>query len=242
MKKINLLLSMVIRDEADGFLRDCLQSAKKYADFILIIDDASTDETVKICQEILADFPHKIIVNEVSLFANETVLRSLQWKESLKLNPEWILILDADQIFEDRVVGQMNKLLETDKDAIYFHEYDFWNESEYREDELWRAHLNWRLFIVRNKREESYSFRNMAQHCGSFPTQAYHYSYHLSDLRVKHFGWSREVDRKRKFKRYMKLDPDGKFGIMAQYLSILDEEPNLIKFEENSKYEKNTCR
>jgi len=232
MKKINLLLSLVVKNEEHRFLETVLVSAQKYVDFILIIDDASTDATVQLCREILADFPHKIVENAESLFANETNLRSLQWEESLKLNPEWILILDADEVFEAALVEQIESLLQTEKDAIYFRLYDFWNESEYREDHLWYAHQTYRPFIVRNKAGISYSFRDMAQHCGRFPTEIIHFPYQLSDLRIKHYGWARVADRQRKFARYMELDPQGKFGNMAQYQSILDEKPNLVKFEE----------
>ena len=51
-------------------------------------------------------------------------------------------------------------------------------------------------------------------------------------LRPKHYGWSREEDRINKYNRYMNLDPNGEFGSLEQYKSILDENPNLIKWEE----------
>ena len=241
MKKINLLLSMIVKNEENRFLEKVLNAAKKYVDFILIIDDSSTDNTAYKCKELLAEFPHKIIQNETSLFANETILRSLQWQESLKLNPEWILILDADELFEDSISDQISDLLQTEKEAIYFRLYDFWSESEYREDEHWYAHKIYRPFIIKNKPDITYSFHNMPQHCGRFPAETVHFSYHLSDIRLKHLGWSRAKDRQEKFERYLKLDPDGKFGNMAQYISILDENPNLIKFEEEA-YEENINR
>ena len=222
---------MIIKNEEGRFLELALESAKKYVDFILLIDDASTDNTVNICREILADFPHKIVENEVSLFANEVELRTLQWQESLKLSPEWILIIDADELFEDIITEKIDDLLQTDKDAIYFRKYDLWNEEEYRDDHLWYAHRVYRPFIVRNKKNSDFTFRNTAQHCGSFPIETTHYSYELSDIRLKHYGWAREADRKFKYDRYARLDPGGKFGILAQYESILDENPNLVTFD-----------
>jgi len=49
---------------------------------------------------------------------------------------------------------------------------------------------------------------------------------------VKHLGWASPADRLKKYQRYMELDPEGKFGIIEQYKSILDPHPNLIKWEE----------
>ena len=57
-------------------------------------------------------------------------------------------------------------------------------------------------------------------------------AYSISDLRLKHYGWSRLEDRIEKYNRYMTLDPNGRYGILNQYNSILDHNPNLKKWEE----------
>ena len=231
MKQINLLLSMIVKNEADRYLEQALQSAKEYVDFILIVDDASTDETINLCEEILAEFPHHILPLEKSLFENETQLRALQWRESQKLNPEWILVLDADEFFEESIVSEIDQLLASDKDAHYFRLYDFWSGSEYREGDWWQAHKYYRPFLVRNKPDINYTFPDAAQHCGRFPQEIVHFPYALSNVRIKHMGWSKKEDRQKKYQRYLKLDPGGQFGNLAQYNSILDEHPTLIPFE-----------
>ena len=222
---------MVVKNEENRFLEQMLLSAKAYVDFILIIDDASTDNTVAICEKVLTNFPHKIIKNHTSLFENETNLRTFQWQETLKLNPNWILILDADELFEDTIFDKIEDLLQTTKDAIYFRLFDFWSETHYRDDALWYAHRTYRPFMMRNKESMAYSFKDAAQHCGRFPLEITQLSYELSDIRLKHLGWSREIDRKNKFERYLQLDPNGEFGNMHQYLSICDENPNLKPFD-----------
>jgi len=232
---IKLLLSMVVKNEAGRFLELALESAKQYVDFVLVIDDASTDKTVELCEKILADFPHQIIRNKTSMFENETKLRSFLWQESLKLNAEWIMILDADEVFEETIAHRIKELLSTDKDAIYFRLYDFWDKAKYRDDALWNAHHYYRPFIVRHKKNLPYNFPDVAQHCGRFPIEVKHFEYELSEIRLKHLGWSRKEDRKHKFERYMRLDPKGEFGDMRQYLSILDESPKLIPFDGSKK-------
>ena len=53
-----------------------------------------------------------------------------------------------------------------------------------------------------------------------------------SDLRIKHYGWATASDRLEKYNRYMSLDPQGLYGNLAQYKSILDENVNLVKWQE----------
>ena len=231
MEKINLLLSMTIKNEADRYLEEALKSAKQYVDFILIIDDASTDGTVTLCEETLADFPHKIIQLEESLFENEGKSRDFQWKECRKLDPEWIMILDGDELFEDAMVDHIDAMLATDKDAYYFRLYDFWSASEYREDQWWKAHHYYRPFLMRNKPNIDYTYPDMKRHCGRFPVETIHFPYALSDIRLKHMGWSRKEDRQKKYQHYMRIDPNGQFGNLAQYESILDEHPTTLPFE-----------
>jgi len=40
------------------------------------------------------------------------------------------------------------------------------------------------------------------------------------------------ADRLAKYYRYKKLDPDGRYGIKGQYLSILDPKPHLVPWVE----------
>ena len=97
-----LTLSMVVKNEGNRFLKEVLISAKEYIDNAVIIDDGSIDNTVEIIEDILKDIPYKLIKNNESKFSNEVSLRRQQWNETIKTNPDWIVFLDADEIFEDK--------------------------------------------------------------------------------------------------------------------------------------------
>lgn len=228
-----ITLSMVMRNEAEHYLRRVLESAREYITDAVIIDDASTDNSVAICEEVLKGIPLHIIKNEKSRFANEYQLRQQQWEETIKINPEWILVLDADQVFEDRFKDEVKKLIsKPDVDAYYFRLYDFWDEEHYREDSFWQAHLNFKPFLFRYKPGLTYVWKETPQHCGSYPLTILEFPYECSDLRLKHYGWAKEEDRVAKFERYQKLDPGAKYGWQAQYDSILDPSPNLVAWHE----------
>lgn len=231
--RIKLALAMAVRNEADRYLRRVLQETKHYIDAAAIIDDASEDNTVEVCKEVLADVPLVIHVNRESQFHTEHVLRRTLWDLAGSLNPEWILVLDADQMFETRARCELRPLLDaTDVYFYAFRLYDFWDEQHYREDQWWCAHLTYRPFIVRFIPGFEYRWKETPQHCGSFPYNILNLRGRRSSLRVKHFGWARAEDRFKKYRRYLELDPEAKHGIKEQYMTILDPAPKLVKWEE----------
>lgn len=226
-----ITLALVMRNEADRYLRPMLESAKQYITDAVIIDDASDDASVAVAEEILRDIPHRIIKNEQSRFSNEVVLRKQLWEETVKTDPDWILCLDADEIFEERMKEAIGTLAGSRTvDIYYFRLYDFWDSAHYRSDAFWSAHERFAPFLVRYKPNHKYVWKETPQHCGRFPLLSGQGK--NSEIRLKHFGWANEQDRKAKYERYRKLDPEAKYGWKEQYESILDPEPHLIAWME----------
>lgn len=228
-----LTLSMIVRNEAGRYLQKVLAHARQYIDAAVIIDDASKDNTAEICQEVLKGIPLTLIRRKRSGFATEYKLRQKQWRETVKTNPDWILALDADEMFEDKIIPEISKMLnQTEFDVFSFRLYDFWDEYRYREDRWWQAHLFYRPLLVRYVPGFPYRWKETPQHCGRLPCNITELNCAISPLRVKHFGWAKPKDREFKYKRYLKLDPHGEFGIPEQYKSIMDPNPNLVRWEE----------
>ncbi|MEK3899686.1 MULTISPECIES: glycosyltransferase family 2 protein [unclassified Paenibacillus] len=232
-RRPKLTLTMIVKNEGTRFLRQVLQEHRKYIDEAVIIDDASTDDTADICREVLEGIPLHLIQNPVSRFHNESELRKQQWEAVVKARPEWILNLDGDELFESCFPEEIDSLLRTaDCDLFCFRLYDFWDEASYREDSYWQAHQSYRPFLLRYREDFTYAWNDLPQHCGRLPENIFELSHQLSNLRLKHLGWSKPEFRLEKYLRYMLLDPDAQYGWKEQYQSILDPHPRLVPWSE----------
>lgn len=226
-----IVLQMTVHNECNKYLERCLASVKDLVDYYVIVDDASTDGTVELLEALLQGLPHTIIKNEVSMFHEEYKLRKKLWDEAIRHDPGWIMSLDADEVLQENGTELIRQLIKNNEiDGYSFKYYDMWNENEYREDEFWHSHWGFRPYLMRYIGGIEYSFKQTNQHCGSFPINYYQFKHANVLVKIKHFGWASEESRKQKYERYMRLDPDGKYGHIEQYESILDEKPNLKPF------------
>lgn len=231
-----ITLAMVVRNEADRYLRLVLEQARDIVDDAVIIDDASTDRTAELVEEVLKDVPLVLIRNRRPLFEeNEAALRQTLWNETIKTCPDWILCLDADEIFEDKGVIEIRKMVDqAEFDYYSFRIFDFWDDQHYREEPLWSAHFRYYVLLIRYQPHFNYVWSQNRLHCGRFPSNITVLPGIQSPLRVKHLGWKNPRDRLEKYLRYMRLDKDGVYGIRERYESILDPFPRLIRWQEKT--------
>ncbi len=103
-------LSVVVlaRNEADR-VRGCIESAR-WADEILVIDDESTDETVRIAQSLNA----RVLTRKMDVEG-----RHRNWAHA-QAKHEWILSLDADERVTPELAQEIQALL---KDGASFDTY-----------------------------------------------------------------------------------------------------------------------
>jgi hypothetical protein len=230
-----ILVPLLTHNDEHLFLRECLNSITPWADALFIIDDASSDRTVEIIKETLVDFPYYLLELPVSEFNVEYKLRQKQWEIANLLGYDWLVHVDSDQVYEPSTQDKLKQFVTTtNADFGLFQLFDMWNETEYREDHFWRAHLGRRYFMNRVRPGVCSAFLPRNQHCGNIPQQLVNeiserQNYQDTTVRLKHLGWSREELRLQKYQRYMTI-PHGKTEEMDRhYQSILDSSPNLKK-------------
>ncbi|MGQ8873359.1 glycosyltransferase [Paenibacillus sp. TSA_86.1] len=234
--KNNKLTAMLqVRNEQGRYLEEVLQSLSEFVDEIVIVDDASTDGTPDICRA----FPKvaRLEVLEKPLFAEEWRLRNTLWQAAVSTGPDWLLSVDADELYSTEAKQAMRKLINQDyADWFAFRFYDMWGgRTHYREDELWSMHKRHTASLVRYMPGYPYFYPQQNHHVPRLPVSCTVLSGVCTELKVQHLGWAGSLeDRVRKYLRYKRIDPHGEWGNPAQYESILDPEPRLLPWKEET--------
>jgi len=230
----NKLTAMLqVRNERGRWLSEVLGQWSEYADEIVVVDDASEDGTAELCRAYskvvrLVELPRP-------LFGEEWRLRALLWQVAETTGPDWLLAVDADELYEERACAAMRTLIDQDAyDWVAFRLHDFWNgRTHYRDDALWNAHRRHTMTLVRYLPGFPCAYPMRDHHVPRLPPAYSALPGLLTDLRVKHLGWSGGWEEKlRKYRRYRELDPEGRWGNPAQYESILDPDPVLTEWKE----------
>lgn len=221
---------MLVRNEASRWLTQVCEVMNLLCDKVIIIDDCSDDNTIDVCQSYGFEVHQSIKPLWIS---NELIQRKRLFnmcKSNRKNKDDWVLILDADEI----ITGDLEKLKRLFKFVPHmynhfgFRLHDMWSDTHYRSDDMWNAHNHSWPMAIRGHIINAWP-DNANLHCGRFPRQEGHI--YPSSFRIKHMGWSTDEDRRIKYERYMKADPYGQYGILEQYMSILDANPTLRRFE-----------
>ncbi|NLW55847.1 MAG: glycosyltransferase [Firmicutes bacterium] len=227
----SILAMMAVRNEADRYLRPVLERLAALVDGIVILDDASTDQTPELCRA------HPKVIRfrrlDSSLFSqNEAALRSLLWEMTVELEPTWILALDADELLEEKAKTVLPALTaQQEFELITFPVYHFWGDlRHYRVDRLWHPALARTACLFRYQKNRIYHWAPRRLHCGRFPAEAYLTPRLHAPLRLLHLGYAAPRERREKYHRYLSLDPDGCFCPLEHYRSIIEPHPRLRRW------------
>lgn len=235
-KQKKLIVGMIVRNEAKRYLQTILKSIEDYASplvelKIIILDDASTDNTPEVCES----FPNTIVGKRTGkpLWSeNEAKLRSQLWEMIRKEKSDWVLIQDADELFPSVFKARLSELLNTNWDWFNFRLCDMWDEEHYRIDGYWSPSFR-RLFRFK---DEPFGVTGHI-HCPPIPQYAVSSNHGTCcmDIRVKHFSWVGEENRKEKMVRYSQIQMS---GINAAHRDSVFKPARLKKWTEKIKLPK----
>jgi glycosyltransferase involved in cell wall biosynthesis len=195
---MKLIAQMIVRNEANRYLKQCLDSLSEYVDKIIIVDDASTDKTVEICKKydkvLLKSLPYPLFN------INESGLREHLWEMVRQEKPDWVLSIDADEIFDEKFKKKLPGILNSEYSWFAFKLCDMWDKKHYRIDGCWSPVFK-RLFRFRNV---PFGIGGSI-HCGCVP---FYVSRDpngrcLGNIRIKHLGWIKDSDKEKKYEFYI---------------------------------------
>lgn len=199
----------------------CIKHLTPYVDKIVILDDGSTDDTIKLAKK--HKIVTKIIKNTNKTKWDEKKNREIVLREaynvSNKKNP-WALCIDADERFEIGFLKNMRKIIKSYSNpqlAINVHFKELWdNQNQYRTDGVWSEKKKDVLLPLSDKMTFNYP-------------QEHHFPWHYEELNNKevlldynlyHLKMIKQTDRKTRAKLYNELDPKKKLqSIGYDYLT-----------------------
>ncbi len=217
----------------------CLTHLEPYVDKIVIFDDASTDDTVRIAKK------HKKVVkiienikkNKWDEYNNRKTVLETAFSMSKKKNA-WALCVDADERFELNFLKNLKTIAKNHTGScINIHFRELWDDVEhYRADGVWGKKKKDLFFPLADNM--TFNFR-----------QEHHFPWHYQELNHKdimldynlyHLKMIKPKDRKDRVKLYKNLDPEHKMqSIGYDYLTKTDS-LELVLISPDKKYDVST--
>ena len=221
---MSLIAEMLVRNEADRYLKEVLTDLETYVDKIIILDNDSIDDTYKICQSFNKVI--KLEKSDIDFKIDELGLRShlLNMSKDIAEDSNWIIAIDADEIFEDKFKQDVRDLMSKQENNWYSFEICmFWRgRTHYRIDKLWRTLHAQRMF--KYIKDSDYKLPNKKFGCGHLPISIRALKGEATKYRMKHLGYADPDDIRKKYDYYMNQDPEGKFHVLNHIKSIIDED------------------
>lgn len=188
-----------------GNLERCLKHLSTFCDEVAICDDSSQDNSLEIARK----YTNHIIVMPDE-FKQELAHKQKLLELTLSLNPDWIVFLDPDEVFDRegeqsgiRALCQYGN--EHGIDSFSFLYYNLWKgEENYRVDELWNK--NWQRKLWKNTGNLRFNIRE-GLHLSQFPSGLK--NERRTDIKLIHYGFASEDKVNKKFSTYQSLGQNG---------------------------------
>lgn len=215
--KINML--MVVKNEANRYLQSVLEYHSPFFDNVIVVDDNSSDDTVKIA----LDYTSKVFSKPEAVpgfTEHEGRFREYAWT---KLSPytdegDWVLVVDADEFFvshgsllelRDSLFMYVSHANALNRDVITMNVHEIWHHEMVplkRVDGFWATNVCFRF--VRYLGDMPFMNKTMGSH--SVPQ---HYlnlpKTNVSLASMLHLGYLDDQDKEDKFNRYMAMQNHG---------------------------------
>ena len=212
MPKNKIIAMYRVKNEA-RFIEQSLKSVIDICSEIVILDDNSTDETVEICSGF--DKVTNILKQE-ELPLDETRDRNYLFETTQKLDPDFILSIDGDEVFMPNAYEMLFEeisIIHPNSGVFDFQFLTLWdNVSTIRTDGIFGNYWQKRLLRMKNQPLSLLFAGNDNPgniHCGAIPPSSVGFTNPAkSGVKVFHLASLDDEMRKRKYDYYTKTDPD----------------------------------
>ncbi len=194
----------MLKDEMHRFLPKALDIWNDFADFLIVVDDNSSDGT----KEEAEDAGAFVVTakNSENAWGSEAPTRKLLFETAWDFSEEGdiLFFLDGDMI----PARNPRAMIDDDGETFAFPLYDLWNPTQYRDDSYWKGHFHPRPWMLRRTDEEGpWEWNDRGIHCGHFPLnlRLSKIRYAPEDFSLLHYAYVTPGLRKAKHAQYMSV-------------------------------------
>jgi len=200
-------ICQVYNELSKGNLERFVKYVKPLVDALVVYDDGSTDGSY---EYMLTQTPF-VIRSSTNDFINELSHKELLLQEALKLSPDFILWLDADEVLTASASDCLQSLCATcihnHNDGVVFHEMNIWRSHTWRRlDSLYDA--GWFVRLWRVVPGMCYKETRPGLHQGMFPSSVQRLQW-TDAVQVLHYGFS---SQQRLAHKYLVYQSHGQSG------------------------------
>lgn len=186
--------------EADKHLRETLGEFKRLCDDVVVVTCNAGEAEKKLIHEYgFWQYEDNREWGRAQPDIKTDLLRRI-----LRLRPDWILVLDADESLPTLVRSSLERLT-VDRESCYFYVVNLWNDTQHYA----RALSFWNVRFYKADESKGVQFLRKPVHCGNAPPYFYNqparHSYvpHI----LLHKGLMDATERQKRHERYAIFDP-----------------------------------
>jgi len=207
-KKYSIVCICQIYNELiKGNLERFTNYVKPLVDALIVYDDGSTDGSY---EYMLTQTPH-VIRGYKNDFVNERSHKQVLLQEALKLSPDFILWLDADEVLTANASEYLQTLcascIENNNDGVVFHEINLWRSHTWKRlDSLYN--VGWFVRLWRVTPRMCYEEIQPGLHQRPYPSSVQRLQW-ADSVQVLHYGFS---SQQRLAHKYLVYQSHGQSG------------------------------